>query len=191
MFVDNNVFKASVHGKVNFTCSECHKGLTGYPHPALTAKDARDLTLQSAKLCQQCHPSNYTDTQDPIHALLVKNGNRAAPVCADCHGNHDIRPASDPASPVNPKNLVATCRKCHTDAPANFSTAWTGHNRPSSNLAAPVFFVNLIYSLLIPVVVGGMLVYVLLDITRSVLNRRARGKARSAKEASTKGGRSE
>jgi hypothetical protein len=191
VFVDNKVFKESVHGKVNFFCTECHVAISGYPHPVVKAKDARDYTATMVKQCQQCHPANFSDTKDPIHALLVKDGNQKAAVCTDCHGIHDIRAASDPASSVNPKNLLSTCQKCHTDAPPNFTSAWTGHNRPSQSSAAPVFFVNLIYSVLIPVVVGGMLAYVLLDIMRSILNRRASGKARSAKEVVTKGGRSE
>lgn len=191
MFVDNKLFKESVHGRVSFSCTECHVSITGYPHPAVKPKDARDYTSTTVKQCQQCHPANFSDTQDPIHALLLKNGNQKAAVCTDCHGIHNIQAASDPASSVNPKNLLATCQKCHTDAPANFTSAWTGHNRPSQNSAAPVFYVNLIYSILIPLVVGGMAAYVVLDIIRSILNRRARVKARSAKEVMAKGGRGE
>jgi hypothetical protein len=40
--------------------------------------------------------------------------------CADCHGAHDIRPASDPASTVAPANLVRTCSQCHAGANENF-----------------------------------------------------------------------
>lgn len=39
-----------------------------------------------------------------------------AAACKDCHGTHDIRPASDPDSPVNHFNLPATCGHCHGNA---------------------------------------------------------------------------
>jgi predicted CXXCH cytochrome family protein len=319
LFVDSKVLASSVHGKVNLACTDCHVGITGYPHPALTAKDARDYALIAYELCQKCHPANFTKTQDSVHATVLKASNRFAPVCTDCHGAHDvvspakpktlitstcakchqpiydtykqsvhghalidennqdvptcidchgvhqipdprtalfrqespevcarchtdetlmskynistkvystytenfhgttvefyktkwttiwcykavctdchgihdIRITSDPASSVNAKNLLTTCRKCHPDAPPNFTTAWTGHNQPSLDRVAPVYYVDLFYRILIPLVVGGMLAYVLLDVIRSFLDRRVAAKARTAKEVKTRGGRSE
>jgi hypothetical protein len=47
-------------------------------------------------------------------------GFRTVAGCADCHGAHEILPASDPRSPIAPKNLVRTCGKCHENATANF-----------------------------------------------------------------------
>ena len=40
--------------------------------------------------------------------------------CASCHGVHNIFPSSDPRSTVNPKNLAATCGKCHAGAGTRF-----------------------------------------------------------------------
>ncbi len=37
------------------------------------------------------------------------------PVCADCHGKHDIRPSTDQRSRVHPINLPETCGRCHED----------------------------------------------------------------------------
>jgi hypothetical protein len=34
---------------------------------------------------------------------------------------HDIRPPDDPLSMVNPKNVPATCGKCHPGANPNFA----------------------------------------------------------------------
>ena len=39
---------------------------------------------------------------------------------ADCHGHHDILPASDPKSTIAPGQLVTTCGKCHAGANASF-----------------------------------------------------------------------
>ena len=40
--------------------------------------------------------------------------------CIDCHQTHHIFKPDDPRSSVNQANLVATCRKCHAQANANF-----------------------------------------------------------------------
>ena len=55
---------------------------------------------------------------DPL--LVTSLGFRAVAGCADCHGAHEILPASDPRSPVSPQRLVATCGRCHEGANENF-----------------------------------------------------------------------
>jgi hypothetical protein len=37
-------------------------------------------------------------------------------VCTDCHGVHDLRPASDSRSKVHPLNVAVTCARCHSNA---------------------------------------------------------------------------
>jgi cytochrome b subunit of formate dehydrogenase len=45
----------------------------------------------------------------------VRRGNRQAPVCTDCHGEHDILKHTDPASPVAAANVSArVCSPCHS-----------------------------------------------------------------------------
>jgi hypothetical protein len=94
------------------------------------------------------------------------------PVCVDCHGVHDIRPVDDPNSTVIQENLLVTCRRCHPDATANFPAAWLGHYPPDARHAPLVYYVNIFYSVFIPVVIGGMLVFVAADFVRRILNRR-------------------
>ena len=47
-------------------------------------------------------------------------GSRSVAGCADCHGAHEVLPASDPRSPIAPANLVKTCGQCHTNANESF-----------------------------------------------------------------------
>jgi hypothetical protein len=94
------------------------------------------------------------------------------PVCVDCHGVHDIKSVKDPNSTVIQQNLLATCRRCHPDATANFPAAWLGHYPPDPRHASLVYYVNLFYQILIPVVIGGMLIFVISDVVRRTLNRR-------------------
>jgi len=47
-------------------------------------------------------------------ALYLRHNDRVA-VCIDCHGTHAILAPKDPESSVYPKNVPATCGRCHAD----------------------------------------------------------------------------
>jgi len=94
------------------------------------------------------------------------------PVCYDCHGIHDIAASDDPEKGLKVKeNLLVTCQKCHPDARDNFPTSWLSHYIPSPDKYPLVYYVNLFYLLLIPVVLGGMALLVSMDFARTVINR--------------------
>jgi cytochrome b subunit of formate dehydrogenase len=49
-----------------------------------------------------------------MHGEALRAGKPEAPVCTDCHGEHDIFPHDDPRSPVAPANVSArVCSPCH------------------------------------------------------------------------------
>ena len=56
-----------------------------------------------------------------FHGLAAKEGSETVANCASCHGVHNILPSSDPRSTINPKNLAATCGKCHQGAGKRFA----------------------------------------------------------------------
>ena len=59
----------------------------------------------------------------------------------------------------------------------------TGHYQPGLDSVPLVYYVQLFYqSFFIPVVIGGMAVYVLLDFTRTMIDRRRAAAAAPAKE---------
>ncbi len=319
LYVDSTVFNGSVHGQSKVACVDCHVNITGFPHPALDAKDAREYALITTELCRKCHPNNYSKAQDSIHAQVLTASNRYAPVCTDCHGAHDtvkpnvprtvitqtcarchqpiydtykesvhgkalvdeqnadvptcvdchgvhqiadprtaafriespelcarchtseplmgkynlstkvystytedfhgttvefyktkwltiwcykavctdchgihdIRVTNNPLSSVNSANLITTCRKCHPDAPPSFVSAWTGHLQPSLERVAPVYYVQLFYQIIIPITIAGMIVYILMDFARSMLDRRAAAAARPGRAGRPRGGHGE
>lgn len=308
LFVDPLEYHASIHGKEGYACVQCHTTVSYYPHPAFSAVDRRDVTLQLNGVCQRCHTNEYERTQDSAHAEAMSSGKREAavcsdchtahatkqwvvpqsyqtlpeartaipqtcalchnaiyqkysqsvhgaalteennpdvptcidchgvhniqnpttsafrlrspqicsrchtdeqrmkkygistqvlntyiadfhgttvvlfekqspdaetnkPVCYDCHGVHDIKPAGDPEKGLQVKeNLLAVCQKCHPDASADFPTAWLSHYIPSTEQYPLVYYVNLFYQILIPVVLGGFVVLVGLDLNRKVIN---------------------
>lgn len=296
--VDPDVYGSSVHGREDVQCVGCHTDITGFPHPPLTASDRRDYQLDRYRSCQGCHPQQYEQTLDSMHAQALAAGNREAAICTDCHGAHDvrppdvprerisftcahchaaifdvyrnsvhgaaliegnpdvptcvdchgvhniadpttvqarlrspricgdchadaelmnkydistdvfdtyladfhgstvqivekvspdqpsnkavcydchgvhdIRPATDPNSQVMKENLLDTCRKCHPDATADFPDSWMSHYRASPDRYSLKWAVDWFYRLLIPSVVGFFVAFVALDAGRRTLNR--------------------
>jgi nitrate/TMAO reductase-like tetraheme cytochrome c subunit len=115
-----NQFAGSVHSAVLAgggdapACQTCHTA------HAIHAADDPAWQLGVVNQCGSCHTDKIKTYRDTFHGQVAKLGFRAVAVCADCHGNHRILPAGDPASPVAPGNLVKTCGKCHVNANASF-----------------------------------------------------------------------
>jgi cytochrome b subunit of formate dehydrogenase len=107
---------------------------------------------------------------DSYHGLADGNGDTKVANCASCHGWHDVLPAADPRSRVNPANLAATCGQCHPNAgfalrggKVHESLAGGGG---ASGLAG---LLRLFYLILIPCVIGGMLFHNAADLLRKTL----------------------
>ena len=102
---------SSVHAD-KAACKQCHE-----PHalglPKKEGEPARDL----ASSCEGCHAQAAQHWRASLHACDPGNG-RAAAGCTDCHGGHDIRARTDPASKVYPLRLPDTCESCHKPNPS-------------------------------------------------------------------------
>ena len=59
--------------------------------------------------------------------------------CADCHGAHDILPASNPASTIAKGRLVETCGSCHQGANEKF-VQYDPHPNPRSHARSPLLW---------------------------------------------------
>jgi len=92
-------------------------------------------------------------------------------VCTDCHGIHNIRTTDDPASTVNPANLLATCQKCHPGVGPNWTSAWTGHNKIDPQRTPILYYTQEFYSSFTPVVLWLSIFYVLLQIFHAIVVR--------------------
>lgn len=186
-----DAYQASVHGselaKDNPdvpVCITCH-GV----HNIGGAKTA-SFRQASVNLCAGCHANKqlmdkykistdvFTTYLDDFHGktvgFLQKQTSDVWPdvaVCTDCHGVHDIKRVDDPNSSVIKQNLVTICRKCHSDATANFSGAWLSHYEPSMNKATLVYLVKEYYRFLIPAMVVGLVLNIALDLWRLARNR--------------------
>ena len=69
------------------------------------------------------------------------------------------------------QNILVACQKCHPDATTNFPDAWLSHYIPDQENYPIVYYVNLFYKIFIPLVLGGMGVFVITDIIRRLINR--------------------
>jgi nitrate/TMAO reductase-like tetraheme cytochrome c subunit len=189
-------YRQSVHGAALTeegnqdvpTCIDCH-GVHNIGDP--TTNSFRNSTPY---LCAKCHTNetlmkpygistNVLNTYvADFHGTTVKmfqenfpDQPTNKPVCTDCHGVHDILRPDDPnAGIAYKKYLLAKCQQCHPDATtASFTDSWLSHYEPSPQVFPLVYFVNLFYKIFIPLVLGGMTLFVLTDIYRRFLVRRA------------------
>ncbi len=186
-------YVTSVHGEALIgeqnpdvpVCTNCH-GVHDIPDPT-TAQ----FRINSPQMCGECHAdkammAKYDISTDvfetyvaDFHGTTVTLFEQQSPeeesnkaVCYDCHGIHDIRPATDEHSSVIKQNLLATCRDCHPNATENFPDSWTSHFKPSLDHNPGVYLVNLFYNLLIPVVVGGFALFIGSDVFRRSWNKK-------------------
>jgi hypothetical protein len=82
------------------------------------------------------------------------------------------------------ENLLVTCQACHPDATSNFTAAWMSHYIPAPDRYPLVYYVNLFYQFFIPVVLGGMALLVVMDVSRTTINRRKKRRQHAAAVAS-------
>jgi predicted CXXCH cytochrome family protein len=186
------VYKDSIHGWELIeqdnpdvpVCTDCH-GVHNIQDPRTS-----QFRIDSPELCAGCHADpermgkyGYTTDVYSLYTISwhgvdveVYKANwptiwHESAVCTDCHGVHDILPASDPDSSVNPANLLATCQQCHPDAGPNWTGAWTGHNEVSLERTPFVFYTEVFYSSFVPFILILAAGYVLLRMIRGTVER--------------------
>jgi predicted CXXCH cytochrome family protein len=185
-------YKQSVHGAALLetdnpdvpVCTDCH-GVHNIQDPR-TAQ----FRINEPELCAGCHansqlmakynlPANVYDIyKTSWHGVDLSVYKARWPtiwhdsaICTDCHGVHNIRKTDDPASSVNPANLLATCQKCHPTAGPNWTGAWTGHNVVSRDRTPTLYYTKVFYSTLVPFILGICIFYILLQAIRATVNR--------------------
>jgi predicted CXXCH cytochrome family protein len=198
-------YQASAHGAALLgegnpdvpTCIDCH-GVHQIPDP----RTAR-FRVNSPKICAGCHTDGAKMARYGLSTSVLKtyvadfHGSTVTlfqktrpdqatnkPVCYDCHGVHDIPHTDDPEKGIKTKaNLLRTCQHCHPDATVNFPDSWMSHFVPDRERSPLVFWVGWFYRILIPVTLGGMLLFVGADFARRRVDRRREARAKEPAEA--------
>ncbi|HSK48643.1 MAG TPA: hypothetical protein VLA05_11680 [Coriobacteriia bacterium] len=109
-------------------CGDCHGShdiqyldverweTSGTAEVAEAAKQGQaDIHGTGLEMCGGCHVAEAETYADYYHGAAYRQGAPDAPACWDCHGHHEMLPASDRRSPVNEAHLVETCGRCHDD----------------------------------------------------------------------------
>jgi len=93
------LFKNSIHDKNNVKCESCHQG--GHNVKKISKPEVSNT-------CGKCHAKDMHAFNNSIHQVVLKEGNKNAPTCIDCHGSHRIlKSKMDIES--------QSCLKCHLD----------------------------------------------------------------------------
>ncbi len=112
-------YEGSVHGAALHkgngdaaNCIDCHGS-----HEMKKGSDpsSRVNELNIPQTCSKCHEGIAEQFEGSVHGKAVKAGVSDAPVCTDCHGEHNILKHTDPRSPVAARNVSAqVCSPCHS-----------------------------------------------------------------------------
>jgi len=103
--VDPKKFAMSVHGQMNFKCTDCHSDVSAEKLP-------HEPKLKPAN-CAACHEAAVKEYQATAHAKARAGGNMVAATCSDCHGNHEIQKSTEPTSRTHAAQVEKTCAGCH------------------------------------------------------------------------------
>jgi hypothetical protein len=161
-------YEASVHGREALAgnvdsplCVDCH-GEHGIVSPE--DRDSPVFGKNIPDTCSACHArpeimkkygiseDKITTFIDSLHGIAVGFGSKAAANCSSCHGVHNILPASDPLSRVNPANLRSTCGQanCHPNMPEKIAQSKV-HIGPEQKKPAALFYIQRILLILVVV----------------------------------------
>lgn len=150
-------YSRSIHGREALKgnpdvplCVDCHGEHTV---SAATAPQSPTSKARVPDTCSVCHARpeimrKYGVPEDRIatfiesfHGIAIGLGGKAQANCSDCHGVHDIRPASDPESKVFPANLAKTCGQasCHPSMTAKIAGARIHRDYSRRSSGAPYY----------------------------------------------------
>ena len=143
-------------------CTDCHTA------HAILQPTAAAFRMQSTPICGSCHKEKLSTYRDTFHSQLGSLGGYVETArCWDCHGAHDVLPASDPNSPIAPANLVATCGRCHAGANASFVQYQPHANAYNRKLNPALYFVRLFMNLLLAGTLTFFVIHTILWLIRS------------------------
>lgn len=184
-------YESSVHGAALEadsnpdvpTCNNCHGS------HKVDGPDNVNFRADSITLCGNCHADNdlmgkydistnvFQTYLDDFHGRTVDFSRKAGDVkitkatCYDCHGVHNIQAPENEMSSVYPANLQETCQQCHPDAGITFPQAWLSHYSPTWEDTPLLFAITAFYKFFIPTLIGGFVVYIVIDARRRVADK--------------------
>jgi hypothetical protein len=184
-----DAYKDSIHGREALRgnpdaplCVDCHG-----EHKLISPQDERSSASRGRvpDTCSNCHARpevmrKYGVPEDRIqtfiesmHGIAAGFGSKVTANCADCHGVHDILPASDPRSRVNPANLAKTCGQvnCHPGMPDKIRNAKI-HMGPDKKEAPVLFTVQRVFLWAVLILAAVTVVWFVSGLARRIVQSR-------------------
>ncbi len=162
-------YARSVHGKLlaagdpkGPVCIDCHTSHEiKQPHTGV-------FKLHSDEKCGACHQDRLKNYRETYHGKAIALGASKVAACYDCHGYHDVLPASDPRSLLSKERILPTCKKCHEKATAGF-TGYLAHGDHSDKENYPrLYWMFIFMTGLLLAVFGFFGLHTLLWFARSL-----------------------
>lgn len=172
------------------TCVDCHSP-TGNPHSVIRVLEynAPAFKKNIAQTCAKCHGNeelmaNYGVVEKVYESYMRSFHGKATQLgtyeitqldkatCTNCHGVHDIKSISDPASPVaGLDSLARTCEQCHSGAGVEFAKGFLGHREASPQNIPAAHYTEILFTVLLTSVVAVGVFLVVTAIIRFAANK--------------------
>jgi len=166
----DEVYEKSIHGRLlargdprGPVCIDCHTSHQIVPPTKGVFK------LESDERCGKCHQDRLRRYRETYHGKAIGLGQNNVAACFDCHGHHDVQPASDPKSHLSSKRILGTCQRCHPAATAGF-TGYLAHGDHTDKQGYPtLYYVYISMTALLLGVFGFFGLHTLLWFVRSLV----------------------
>ena len=132
MRISTKAYAESMHNET--ACEDCHSDLDAKTHGKVKSDitSKRDFIVAQGNSCRDCHKKKYVQYDDSVHAVMVKEGSKKAPLCSDCHNPHTVKSFKET------QPLEATpCVKCHEPIFKAYSKDVHGLERVAKGKSAP------------------------------------------------------
>ncbi len=133
LYVSTKSFAESMHQGTE--CEDCHSNIDAKTHGKIKSpiNSAREYSLSMRESCRECHKKKFSEYEDSVHAALIKDGNKKAPICSDCHNPHTVR-STKIVEPI----AAIPCAKCHEEIFKAYSKDVHGLERIAKGIGAPL-----------------------------------------------------
>ncbi len=107
-------YVTSVHGRGGngATCKDCHGDHVMSPTQDPAAPTRRE---NIGRTCGKCHAKETEEYAASSHGQALAKGMKYAPVCTDCHGEHNIMNLTNSDNPLSRQREYVVCLKCHVE----------------------------------------------------------------------------
>ncbi len=106
VFVSSTDFIKTVHSALS--CTDCHQNVSLESHPGRVPESRSAFAKEASGACRDCHADSQLKAK-ANHAYMAEKAD--APLCAECHGAHNVRRVTEWKSSLRGKEYCLTCHR--------------------------------------------------------------------------------